>query len=97
MELAFFEGLVYAQKTLGTINSISADNYVKEYVGKPDMQRKSFRTYRNALVKKGWVLNNREAYTLPKGFDLHGRAFKSSGVLATFELVRNASLDRQYP
>lgn len=99
MEFRFFEALVFAQKEFGTINSLSADNFVKEYVGKPDMIRKSFRTYRNALVEKGWLANNKETYILPASFNRRNNPFKESGVVMTIvtELFRNETVDGANP
>lgn len=95
IEYAFFEALIYAQRELGTINSLSADNFVKRFVGKPNMSRKSFLIHRNALVEKEWLRKENSMYVLPEQFNLHRKEFKKSGVLATITLERADVLDGQ--
>jgi len=87
-EYLFFEGCVAAQRELGTINSASADAFIKAYIGKPDLSRKMFLNYRNSLVEKEWLIAGHKTYSLLPGFDLHGKKFKQSGVLTTVEVER---------
>lgn len=100
-EYLFFEALVIAQKKFGTINSTSADLFVKEYLGKPKMSRRSFLNYLNDLSVKKWVIeHNKKSFSLPPGFDLHGKKFKESGVILVVEVERIISengMDRENP
>lgn len=95
MEYAFLEAMIYAQRELGTINSLSADTYIKNFVGKPRMSRKSFLIHRNNLLSRGWLLKENGSYALLPEFNLYGQEFKKSGVLATITLERADVLDRQ--
>lgn len=72
-EYRFFEALVWAHKELGGINSASAEEYIKERLGKPNWARKMFRDTRNSLLKKGWIAKEGEIYYLPPQFDFYNR------------------------
>ena len=79
-----FEAFVIAYRQLGTINSLSSDTYIKEYINKPEMSKRSYKNYRNSLVKKGWMAVTKENYTLLPSFRLHN--VRLSGVLASIYL-----------
>lgn len=83
-EALVFEAFVMAYREFGTVNSLSADTYIKSYINKPEMAKRSFRNYRNSLVKKGWMAVTKENYALLPAFRLHN--VRLSGVLASVYL-----------
>lgn len=83
-EALVFEAFVMAYRQYGTVNSASADSYIKEYINKPTMAKRSFQNYRNSLVRKGWMVATKENYALLPAFRLHN--VRLSGVLASVYL-----------
>lgn len=76
-EYRFFEALVWAQKEFGGINSASAEEYIKERIGKPNWARKMFRDTRNSLHKKGWIAKDGDIYFIPPQLDFFNKRLPS--------------------
>lgn len=51
----FFEAMVMAYRELGTINSAACDDFIRVYLDKPTLSRRSFRNYRTSLHEKKWL------------------------------------------
>lgn len=84
-EALVFEAFTMSYRELGSLNSTSADGYIKDYINKPDISKRSLKTYRNSLVKKGWMaVDKGENYVLLPAFRLHN--VRLEGVLATVYL-----------
>ncbi len=88
-EYTYFEGLMHCQRQLGTINSVAADTFVKAFVEKPDMKRRSFLNYRNSLVEKGWLKEtDKKQIMLLDGLNLHGVTFRQAGSIGCIPIER---------
>lgn len=92
-----FEGFVYSQRELGAVSTTSADAFVTNHIGKPTMSRKSLGSYRNELIKRGWLLRDGTSFKLPAEFDLHKRPFKKRGEIGQLLAVieRIGDLERE--
>lgn len=82
MEYAVLEALIWANKEIGSINSVAAESFVKEYIHKPELSRKLFTRYRKNLADKGWLVQDGGHYQLLQHFDSNyeGGMFNKNGV-----------------
>lgn len=89
----FLEALVMAYRELGTINSLACDDFIRKYLDKPTLSRRSFRNYRSILTDKKWLVQQGRQYEI--GIDelrLHGKKIPQGifNMLVTLERVQDA-------
>lgn len=86
----YIQALILAHRRLGNVNSRAADEFVKTYIGKPELDRRGFLNFRNALVDKKWLNKEGRSISLNEilGGVVAGWPFERIGELARFPIIR---------
>lgn len=83
----FFEAMVMAFRQLGTINSTACDDFIREYLNKPTLSRRSFRNYRTILAEKKWLKKIDRQYEIGiEALKLHNKKFVPE-FKASYEII----------